>query len=85
MHLPCNVSVFSFPTNQTLHQPHILPFVRPIILSWVESFLYANGKIVWQTWLAPTVKQRCESHKIISFVLEAFFDVLKLVFPCVVG
>ena len=72
MHLPSNVSVFSFP-NQILHQPHTLPLVRLAILSWVESFLYASGKVVWLNWLAPTVKQRCERHKVISFVLEAFF------------
>ena len=63
---------FPFPTKQTLHQPHRLPLVRPVILSWVKPFLYASGKkVVWLDWLTPMMKQRCERHAIISVVLEA--------------
>ena len=70
MHLLPNVSVFflSLPSK-----PHTLPLVRHLILSWVESFLYASRKVLWLDWLAPTVAQRCERHKMISVILEAFF------------
>ena len=37
---------FPVPNKQTLHQPHTLPLVRPVILSWVDSFLYASEKVV---------------------------------------
>ena len=46
--MPSNsVCVFSFPHLAILHQPHTLPLARHVILSWVESFLYASGRGYW--------------------------------------
>ena len=44
---PSSVCVFISPSKQTLHQLRTLPLVRPAILSWVESFLYASVKSCW--------------------------------------
>ena len=61
------------PTKQILHQPHTLPLARHVILSWVDSTLYASRKVVSLDLLVPTMKQRCERHTIISVVLEVLF------------
>ena len=50
--------VFSFPHQVILHQSRTLPLVGHVILSWVESFLYASDRGCWarlvtthrQTW-----------------------------------
>ena len=44
---PNSVCVFISQSKQILHQLRTLPLVRPAILSWVESFLYASVKSCW--------------------------------------